>query len=400
VNAAQAPARSAASAFLGRAFRPFFLGVGVYAALFVALWPAVWLGALPPPAWLAPHWWHAHEMLFGVVAAAVAGFLLTAVPVWTGTRALAGAPLGALAALWAAGRVAMLAAGWLPAWLVALVDGAFLPAVALVLARALWRTPRRANQAIGGVVALLAAANLAVHAHALGVFPGAAPRALRFAVDLATLLVVVIGGRITPGFTANALRLRGIAAPVVARPSLDRIAVAATAALAALDLVAARGAATGLAACVAGLAVAGRMLGWQTRHALADPLLWSLHAGLAWVAAGLLLVGAGDLTGALPPAAGLHSLTAGAFGSMILAVMTRVALGHTGRPLVLPRGAALCYALVHAGALARVASAFAAPPAYAPLLVAAAALWAAAFALYAALYAPILLAPRVDGLPG
>jgi uncharacterized protein involved in response to NO len=400
MSAAKVRRSASERAFFGRAFRPFFLGASLYAALAVPFWAAIWLGELPPPAWLAPHWWHAHEMLFGVVAAAIAGFLLTAVPVWTGTRALAGAPLAALAALWAAGRVAMLAAGLAPAWLAALVDGAFLPAVAAVLARALWRTPRRANQAIGGVVALLAAANLAVHAHALGALPSAAPRALRFAVDLASLLVVVVGGRITPAFTANALRLRGIAAPIVARPSLDRLAVAATAALAALDLVAPRSAATGVVACAAGLAVAGRMLGWQTRHALADPLLWSLHAGLAWVATGLLLVGAGDLTGVVPPVAGLHALTAGAMGSMILAVMTRVALGHTGRPLVLPRGAALCYALVHAGAVARVASTFATPPLYAPLLAAAALLWAAAFALYAALYAPILLAPRPDGMPG
>jgi len=400
MSSAQALAHPAKSVFFGHAFRPLFLGAAAYAALFVALWAAIWLGALPAPAWLAPHWWHAHEMLFGVVAAAIAGFLLTAVPVWTGTRALAGAPLAALAGLWAAGRIAMLAAGWLPAWLLALVDGAFLPAVAIVLARALWRTPRRANQAIGGVVALLALTNLAVHAHALGMLPGAAPRALRFAVDLAALLVVVIGGRITPAFTGNALRLRGIAAPIVARPALDRLAVAATAALAALDLVVPRSAATGVVACVAGVAVAGRMLGWQTRRALANPLLWSLHAGLAWVALGQLLVGVGDLTGAVPPVAGLHALTAGALGSMILAVMTRVALGHTGRPLVLPEGAALCYALVHVGALTRVASTFAPAPAYAPLLAAAAVLWAAAFALYAALYARILLAPRVDGLPG
>jgi uncharacterized protein involved in response to NO len=122
---------------------------------------------------------------------------------------------------------------------------------------------------------------------------------------------------------------------------------------------------------------------------------------MTWLAAGLLLVAAGDLFGLVPPAAGLHALTAGAMGAMMLAVMTRVALGHTGRALVLPPGAALCYALVHAGALARVASALApGTAAHAPLLLAGAVLWAAAFGVYAILYAPILLRPRVDGGEG
>ena len=146
-------------------------------------------------------------------------------------------------------------------------------------------------------------------------------------------------------------------------------------------------------------ALAGRMLGWQTLRTVRDPLLWSLHAGLAWVVIGFALVAVSDLSGALPPQAGLHALSAGAMGAMLLAVMTRVPLGHTGRPLVLPRGAVACYALVHLGALLRVTAAAlpASPPA---LLVAAGVAWAGAFALYAALYAPILWGPRVDGRPG
>ena len=389
------------TALWGRGFRPFFLAAGVYAALALALWMAIWHGGMPAPAWLAPLWLHAHEMVFGVVAAAIAGFLLTAVPVWAGRAALCGRPLAALFALWLAGRVALSAADLLSSWLVAALDLAFLPAVAAVLARTLWGTGQRRNYGVVALVGVLALANAGVHAQALGFSSGSAPRALRFAVDLVVVLIVVIGGRITPAFTANALRRDRVAAAVRARPWLDRAAVAATALVAVADLAAPRSVATGVLALAAGLAVAGRMTGWQTRHTLRDPLVWSLHAGMAWVAVGLLLVAAGDLVALLPPAAGLHALTAGAMGSMILAVMTRVALGHTGRPLVLPAGAVFCYALVHAGALARVASTLApGAPAQPPLLLAGGLLWAAAFALFASLYAPILLRPRIDGGEG
>jgi uncharacterized protein involved in response to NO len=398
-SGAAAPGR-ARHAVWARGFRPFFLGVGAYGALAILVWTTIWLGGLPAPAWLAPAWWHAHEMLFGTVSGAVAGFLLTATPVWAGRPATAGAPLVALVLLWALGRGAMWLAGVLPAPLVASVDVAFLPILAAVLARTLRGTGQIRNHAVVALVAALALANAAVHADAVGLASGSAPRALRFAVDAAVVLMVVIGGRITPAFTANALRRAGSAAEVRSRLWLDRLAVAAVALLAAADLAVPGTAWTGAIACAAGLALAARMSGWQTRRTLRDPLLWSLHAGAAWIVAGLLLVAAGDLGAPIPPTAGLHALTAGAMGALILAVMTRVGLGHTGRPLVLPRRAVWTYALVHAGALLRVASAFATGDAARLLLLAAGALWAAAFALFALVYRPILTRPRVDGAEG
>jgi len=387
-------------ALWGRGFRPFFLGVGVYGALFVLAWTAVWRGALRAPAWLYPFPWHGHEMLFGVVAAAIAGFLTTAVPVWTGRPALAGRPLQALFALWLAGRLVMLAAGRLPAALVAAVDVAFLPVLALVLGRSLAGTGQRRNYGIVAIVAALALANASIHAEALGLTRATASRGLRFAVDLVVVLVVVIGGRITPAFTANALRLRGEPAELRSWPALDRLAVAAVVAVAAADLFVPRSVASGVLACVAGLAVAARLAGWQSAKAWRDPLLASLHAGTAWVALGLLLVGAGDLGAGVTWTSGLHALTAGALGSMILAVMTRVALGHTGRPLVLPKGAVGCYLRVHAGAALRVALPLAPVLLQPALMVAAAVVWGAAFALFAVLYAPILTRPRIDGKEG
>jgi uncharacterized protein involved in response to NO len=339
-------------------------------------------------------------MLFGLVAAAIAGFLLTAAPVWTGRPALCGRPLIALVALWALGRLAMIAAGALPAGLVAAIDLAFLPAVALVLLRTLWRSGQPRNYGVAGLVGVLALANAGVHAQALGLATGSAPRALRFTVDVVVVLVVVIGGRITPAFTTNALLRRGVAARARSRPWLDRLAVAATALLAGVDLLAPRSAASGVLSGLAGLAVAARMAGWQTLRTWRDPLLWSLHAGMAWIAVGLLLVAAGDLGAPIPASAGLHALTAGAMGSMILAVMTRVSLGHTGRPLVLPRGAVGSYALVHAGALSRVGAAFAPGPVQGALLLVGGLLWAGAFGVFAVLYASILTHPRVDGEAG
>lgn len=389
--------RIAHAALLGRGFRPFFLATGIYAAAGVVYWSVSWRGRLPSARWLWPSAWHAHEMLFGVTAGAIAGFLLTSVPVWTGTPALAGARLGALFGLWLAGRVAMGLAGLLPNELVAAIDLAFYPALGVVLAQALVPARQTRNLGFLAVIAALAAANAATHAQALGAAIPAS-RALRFAVDLVVVLIVVIGGRITPAFTRNALQGRGVAAPVVSRPWLDRAAIGGVVAMAAADLLVPRSAASGMVALVAACGVAGRMLGWQTRRVLRDPLLASLHAGLAWVPLGLALVALSDLAGLVPPAAGLHALTAGAMGAMILAVMTRVSLGHTGRPLVLPRGAALCYVLVHLGAALRViASAPAAPNA---LLLAAGLIWGSAFALFVALYAPILLRPRLDGKPG
>jgi uncharacterized protein involved in response to NO len=288
-------------------------------------------------------------------------------------------------------------AGLLPNELVAAIDLAFYPALGVVLARALVPARQIRNLGFLVVLAALTAANAATHAQALGA-PISASRALRFGVDLVVVLIVVIGGRITPAFTENALQRQRVAARVVSRRWLDRAAIAGVVAMAGADLLAPRSAASGAIAVAAACAVAGRMAGWQTRRALRDPLLASLHAGLAWVPLGLALVALSDLGAGVPPTAGLHALSAGAMGSMILAVMTRVSLGHTGRPLVLPRGAALCYVLVHLGAALRViATAAAAPSA---LLPAAGLVWGGAFALFTVLYAPILVRPRVDGKPG
>jgi uncharacterized protein involved in response to NO len=385
---------------LALGFRPFFLAVGVEGVLLTLAWLAMLQGWLATPRWLDPFLWHGHEMLFGLVLAAVAGFLLTAVPSWTSSEPLTGAPLAGLASLWLLGRVAMALAGVLPAALAAAADLAFPAALLTVLGRPIVRARATRQAGILAALGALAAANLAAHLDALGVTPGTGRPALRLAIVFVAVLILVIGGRITPSFTQNALVRTGAGRRVRSRPWLDRLALAAAGALAVSEVVAPRTLATGASAALAALATLGRSSGWQTRFALGDPLLGSLHVGHAWVSVGFAAIALADLGAPVPPTVALHALTAGAMGAMILAVMTRVALGHTGRPLVAPRSARLAYWLVSAGALVRVLGPWLAPDLARASWWLAGLLWAGAFAAFLAGYTGMLLRPRVDGGPG
>jgi uncharacterized protein involved in response to NO len=388
------------SLLFARGFRPFFLLAGAFGCALPLVWVAILAGWLAPPrAWM-PIWWHAHEMLFGFVTAAIAGFLLTAVPVWTGGRASSGGRLAAVVALWIAGRLAMLDGELLPRGVVAAVDLALLPTLAAVLAPGLIAARQPRNYGFVPVLIALFAANLMFHLDALGHFEGGARRGLRLAVDLVMLLLVVIGGRIVPTFTANALRRQGKEPGLRSRPWVERLTVPAVVAVALADWVAPHSAASGLAAAVAALLLAVRVAGWQGHRVVRDPLLWSLHLGYAWVPVGLAFLAASDLSGWPAPTSALHALTAGAFGTMILAVMSRVSLGHTGRPFTAIPGTAVAYALVTAGALLRSIGSVAWPAYTLPVTAFAGLLWAAAFGVFTVLYAPILTAPRVDGRAG
>jgi uncharacterized protein involved in response to NO len=397
----RSPEGEGVSGLWGRGFRPFFLGMSLYTVVAILWWSASWLGGLRAPSWPGPIQWHGHEMLFGFVAAGIAGFLLTASPTWAGRSALCGRPLAALFALWIAGRIALALAGLLPAWLVAAVDIAFLPTLAFIVGWTLRGSGQYRNYAVVVVVSGLALANALVHADVLGLAPGWSERALRLAVDGIVVLILVISGRITPAFTRNAFRREGLELEVRSPIVPHILAISAAAALVIFGCVMPRTPVTGVLAAIAGVAAAARMAGWQSWHTRSDPLLWSLHAGVAWLVAGLLLVAAGDLGAPMPAAAGLHALTAGAMGSMLIAVMTRVALGHTGRPLVLPSGVVWAYGLVHLAALSRVAAALVVDPRPHRALIGLSSLaWASGFGLFALRFGPMLLRPRVDGRPG
>jgi uncharacterized protein involved in response to NO len=338
-------------------------------------------------------------MLFGFVGAAVAGFLLTAVPSWTGSRGFAGAPLVALAALWLAGRLAFAASAWLPWPAVTAIELAFLPLLAFLIGRALLRERNR-NFPMLVIVALL----WGIDAWFLEAIrrgdPALASRALGAGISLVLLLVTIIGGRIVPSFTANALRRRGIEAEIRSRAPVEALAIGAMALAVPVDALFPRHWAAGAVAAVAAVAQAVRLSGWRSLRTLDEPIVWVLHAAYAWLPLGLALKAAHLLTGAAWAAKWLHALTIGAAATMILAVMTRAALGHTGRPLVVSRAIAVAYALLLAAALVRVSGPALLPASYLGTIEAAALLWIAAFAIYVWVYAPILTRERADGKPG
>lgn len=384
-------------------FRPFFLLCGLYALVIVPLWLFRFAHASVPFGALPGVYWHAHEMLFGFVIAAVAGFLLTAVPSWTGTPGFAGRPLHVAVGLWFAGRIAMALPDVLPLWFAALTELALLPALLVLLAPPIVRARNR-NLPMLGVITLLwlidAAFMRALQTGDILLAAGAT----RIAVDLVLVLVVVIGGRIVPAFTGNALRkLAKPGEPAVATVSrtwLEALAIGSVAALTLNDLFFPDGFAAGLLAAIAAAAHAARLGGWKSFRVGREPILWVLHVGYAWVPVGLALKAFALLGDAGWAAKWQHALTFGAFATLILAVMTRASLGHTGRPLVVTRAISIAYASLTLGALLRVFGGAWTPHLYLWTLTGSGLAWVCAFAIFVWVYGPILMSPRVDGRQG
>lgn len=376
---------------LSYGFRPFFLGAGVTAPLALLVWLGVVAHGLVPPTAFAPAAWHAHEMLFGFAMAAVAGFLLTAVPNWTGRMPLNGWPLAALAGLWLAGRLAVAFGDRLGAAAAAALDLAFPLVLLTVILREVATGRNWRNLPVCAALAALLLANLLMHLEPLDI---AASAALGHRLGIATLalLVSLIGGRIVPSFTTNWLKRQG--APSLPAPfgTLDKAALALTV-LAMLAWVASpHWPPVGALLLAAGAAQAARLARWRGHRTLAEPLLWVLHLGYGWLALGVALLGVDALAGSF--GAHLHALTVGCFGTMILAVMTRATLGHTGRALTAGPSTTASYVLVTVAAVLRVA-AHATPGAYLTLVALSGLAWIAAFAIFLIVYGPMLVRPRV-----
>jgi uncharacterized protein involved in response to NO len=381
-------------------FRVFFFLAGLYSIVIMGLWLPVYVGAMALPERFGPALWHGHEMIFGYTGAVLAGFLLTAVANWTGVPAWTGRPLAWLGGVWLAGRVAVTCGDSWPGWLVALVDLAYLPALAVMVALPVLKTGNRRQLVFLVLLAGLTAANLMVHLEAMGVLAGGGRRGLVLAVTLVVAIIAVMGGRIIPMFTANALRQRGdLVAPKV-RPWVERLALPVLIGLAGAELFDETGPAAALAALSAALIHGVRLSGWRGHRTLDQPILWVLHLGYGWLVFGLLLKGLAPLLPDQPPNLALHALTVGAIGTLSLGVMTRVALGHTGRPFQVAPVVVAGYALITAAALVRVAGPWLMAGGGVPVMHAAGGLWAAAFAAFLAGYAGILTSPRVDGRPG
>jgi uncharacterized protein involved in response to NO len=389
--------RGGGPALLSAGFRPFFLFGALWAALAIPIWLTVFAGESELPSRLAPLVWHGHEMIFGYGAAVVAGFLLTAIPNWTGRMPLQDGPLAVLLGLWATGRFAVLLSAKLGPQTVAALDLAFPAVFAAVVAREIVTGRNWRNLPMLGALALLFSGNLLVHLDALGV---AATAEVGNRIGVATLLMLIsfVGGRIVPSFTRNWLTKER---PEISAPTtfstIDRAALAAVA----LALVAwAYDPDLAIAPwleLLAGAAVGLRLTRWRGQATVREPLLTILHIGYGWLALGFVLLAASALVQMLPPTTALHALTTGAIGTMTLAVMTRASLGHTGRPLVAGRGTITIYLLVTVAAVLRLIAPIDAAH-YIPLLAIAGAAWSGAFGLFVLLYGRALAQPRIrDG---
>lgn len=373
-------------------FRPFFLGGAAWAIAALVLWLCALAGVISLPLATDPLAWHRHEMLFGFVGAVIAGFLLTAIPNWTGRLPIAGWPLASLFLLWLAGRVAVLSSGIVGLPLAAVVDVSFLLVLAAIGAQEVIAAKNR-NLPVVGAVLMLAFASALDHAATAGVL-GDPLIGMRLGIGVVTLLIALIGGRIIPSFTRNWLVKQGVKEGLPTQAgAFDLATIGASSAGLLLWVVLPGFALTGVLLLFAGGLQLLRLIRWQGRRTFADRLVLMLHVGFLWVPVGLALLGASVLWPAVPQSAAVHALTAGAMASMILAVMTRATLGHTGRELRADWATQALYLLITLAAVIRVA-ALLLIDGYTELMRASGALWMAAFALFLLRYGPMLFGPR------
>jgi uncharacterized protein involved in response to NO len=376
-------------------FRPFYLAGATFAALALTVWLLVLAGVPVMGHYLLkldPIGWHAHEMVFGFAASIVAGFLLTAVRAWTGMPTTSPRVLAALALLWLAARVLVWSGPALPA---ALIDSAFLPVVAFVLLRVLMKAGNRRNYFLVPVLLTFGALNAAFHALTQSGHAELALRCLYAAAGIVVLLVSVIGARVIPMFTSNAIPgfvtrrwkpIEAIAAPLTLCALFADAAALPPALIAALAF----------AACAVHCA---RLIGWRSYQVRGPAILLILHVAYAWMPVGFALLGLSAL-GLVAHSVAIHAFTAGVIGGAIVAMITRTARGHTGRPLAADTRDIASYALVTLGSVLRIAGPLVAPGHYQLWIGSAGVCWIAAFAIYVAAYALPLMRPREDSKPG
>ena len=386
-------ARSGSFAIWTMAFRPFFLAASAWSAAALAGWVVMLTMGLTLPSRFAPLTWHIHEMLFGFVMAAIAGFMLTAIPNWTGRAPISGKPLAALATLWLAGRLACLVSALIPLWLAAAIDLTFPFLLCAVAAREIICSRNWRNLPMPVPIAILGFADLLMHLELAGF---AVPVGLGWRLGLAAIMVLisVVAGRIIPVFTRNWLAKRGAADLPATHSTLDSVALGTLhAGMIGWAFFPTFQPAGGVLLFAAALNL-WRLMRWRGIATWAEPLLTILHVGYFWVVIGAALLGASMLTGEVPEAAAIHALTTGAIGTMVLGVMTRVSLGHSARALRADRITVLIYLLVVLAAMVRVVAATSGS--CLALIQISALLWIGSFFLFTLWYGRILLTPPVS----
>jgi len=381
-------------------FRFYFLGAGLFSVFAMLAW-FVWLAVhaaggafVELPMSMAPHLWHAHEMMFGYTVAVMAGFFVTAVPNWIGTDEPKVKFIAFSGAIWFLGRLAVWFSAVFDPVLVAVIDLAFIPILSSAILGRLAQKSQMRNFVFLFLLAALFTGNLMMHLDWIEWTPGNAEAGVRLAIFASAAMIIIVGGRVVPAFTRNALnRQGGEEALPQSHAVLDKAGIlfAMLTTLASLPFVPFQ--------ILAGLCIATgavnllRLAGWKGWRILKNPILWILHIAYLLTAGGYLVYGLSLLTDVLSETAALHLLAAGGIGSMTLAMMTRASLGHSGRPLIVSGPVVLAYVLLIAAALVRT---FALSVlGYFETVLLSGILWILAFSLYVGVYFPILTSPRM-----
>lgn len=376
---------------LSYAFRPFFLFNGIFAILGILAWIMTLHGR-----GLAFYttMWHSHEMLIGFAMAAVAGFSLTAVANWTGRPAVKGLPLALLVTSWVLGRLAMFLSGWLPANLVFLLDMLFPVLLGLLLGREIIGGRSRRNYPLLAILAMVAALNVLYHLGSWQLVPGGDRLAIYLLIHTLLLLVTIIATRIVPSFTGNWLRQQGETRLPVNNDMANRAALILTLLVGLSASFYPMHPVTAWLAFAAALVHGFKLSRWRAFATTSNPLLFVLHVAYLWLPIGYVLLGCSVFGWIFPPTAALHALTMGAIGSIVLAVTTRVALGHTGRPLHAARLTVLAYWIMLLAVVLRIIGPLSAEN-YLLMIDLSAFGWMLAFGLFTWVYWPILMRAKV-----
>jgi len=373
---------------LERGFRPFFLSAGAFAAIAMPLWVAMLAFDVSLPASLTGRAWHLHEMLFGYLSAVIAGFLLTAIPNWTGRLPVVGRSLGALWGLWLAGRLIMLASADIPV-IAAVIDCAFLVIFAGLLWREILAGKNIKNVPVCLIISLLALANIAFHI--LWLTDTSSVLAERLGLGMVAILISLIGGRITPSFTRNWMMKQQITPLPAGFDGVDKLGLASGVVAIVVWVGFAGHVISGALFIVASLFYFYRLARWRGLACMREWLVVILHIGYLWLPVWFALMAVATFfPSALSQATALHGLSAGAIGTMTIAVVTRASLGHSGQPLTADRWTRLIYGLIVTGALLRVCADWV-PVDYTLAVSLAGALWSTGFAVFLIIYGPMLL---------
>ena len=378
-------------AFLEFAFRPFFLLASLFSIFALLFWSAILSGHISVNTYGGSLWWHMHEMLFGFVAAIIAGFLLTAVQTWTKVRTLHGKGLMLLLSIWIIARVLFFFPGSIPVWLIASVDIAFLPLAALALAYPIVKAKLWRNLMFVPVLLLMSTANVFMHISAITHDSALMSQAASAMVFLVTFVMCLMGGRVFPMFTANGTQTPRV--DVLAW--LEKLAIISTlfAVLVGSGLVELPAIISAIIFFIASAAHAVRVLRWKIWVTFKTPLVWPLHLSYWCIALGLLLYGLSMVTNWVSHSQAVHTLTVGAMATMILAMISRVSLGHTGRTIVVGKTMTIAFMAIFSAFIIRVFGLYWFDS-YQTILATSVLFWVIGYGCFIVLYFPVLTKPN------